>query len=293
MDEISKNQIKFVSELNISEKISHTQGKLSLVKYNNKLYVEKEIVFLDDEIYSYNIETLKNLNKNKKILPNNICIPECLVIDGKRYVSFLQPYLEGENLINVLYNEYYSVREQIKYLEQIGLLLERLKNVRKENNIEFYINDLHESNIIVYKDEIKIIDTDTCIIDNDYAYKAKYLTDASLIKYTKNKYKINNKMTPGYIIANKQSDLFCYNIIILNYLFGKYYGRESVNYFDISKYNDFLNYLYKIGISYGLIESFDKVISYENNINPYKYLCDLKEEQVILARKYRENNRFK
>ncbi|MDD6878643.1 MAG: hypothetical protein PUD59_00215 [bacterium] len=286
MKEITKKEIKNISTLNLSNNISNTQGKLLIVKYNKQIYVEKQIFFIDEQIYYENIKTLKNLYNFKEILPNNFCIPEYLISDKNRYVGFLLPYLKGKNLTEIIYNDSYSIHEQINYLQQIGILLEKLKNIREEQKIQFFINDLHESNIIINDGNINVIDLDTCLINSNYAYKSRYLNSAGLLRFTKDKYKINKSMSPGFFIADEQSDLYCYNMIILNYLYGKDNKLLNVNYFDLYKYNDFINYLYKIGISNDLINAFDRLSSYDENINPYNYLKTLSEDQLKQARQY-------
>lgn len=159
-----------------------------------------------------------------------------------------------------------------------------MKTIRKYTPLnDLYINDLHESNFIINPNnkELGVIDLDSCKVGTNTAFPAKFLTTKSLLNYAPNKYQINKDLsTPGYVTADKNSDLYCYNMIILNYLYG-----DNVDRMDVLTYYDYLNYLNTIGIHKGLLDAFHLLLANTDNKNPMKYLDSLTDKQVYQAKR--------
>ena len=84
----------------------------------------------------------------------------------------------------------------------------------------------------------------------------------------------------GYVIANRNSDLYCYNIMVMNYLYG-----ENMNRMDISEFYAYLNYLEDIGIHKDLLLCFEGLVLSKENKNPVRYLDSLTEQNVYRAKK--------
>ena len=63
------------------------------------------------------------------------------------------------------------------------------------------------------------------------------------------------------------SDLYCYNIMILNYLY-----QDNITKLDISEFYEYLNYLISINFPYELVDAFNKLFENTDNINPYELL---------------------
>ncbi|UKI28760.1 MAG: hypothetical protein L6V78_07850 [Clostridium sp.] len=63
-------------------------------------------------------------------------------------------------------NTVYNTEVKIKYLKDIGTILEKMDEVRKYAELEdFYLNDLHEGNFIVDEEgTLRVIDLDSCKI---------------------------------------------------------------------------------------------------------------------------------
>ena len=151
---------------------------------------------------------------------------------------------------------------------------------------DFYINDLHESNFIVTKDDrIKVIDIDSCKINDNGIFNSKYLSSKSFIKeiykYGKNdennsKYKTYDTYhkystdITGAFIPDENTDLYCYIIVILNFLY-----EANIQNFTLQEFYDYLEYLQSLGIDHELISSFEKIASESNNDNPYELLYSL------------------
>lgn len=81
-------------------------------------------------------------------------------------------------------------------------------------------------------------------------------------------------MTPS-----NDTELYCYNMMILNYLYGK-----NVNSMKVVDYYNYLSYLYYLKIDNNLLNSFQRLLTNCENTNPYPYLESLTQEQI-----YRSN----
>ena len=145
----------------------------------------------------------------------------------------------------------------------------------------FYLNDLHESNFMVNFDtkDLCVIDLDSCKISNNFCFPSRYLTKNGLLNNV-SKYNIDNYRHGSYVLANKDSDMYCYIILILNYLFG-----ENINNISLNTFYDYLNYLEFVGIEEGLINCFRRIVSYGENVNPSEYLSTLNSKQICRAKK--------
>ena len=70
----------------------------------------------------------------------------------------------------VLNSNLYSFSEKIECFKQIGLILDKMKNVRDNTNIkDFYLCDLYTDNFILNTDtnRINVIDMDSCKINGN------------------------------------------------------------------------------------------------------------------------------
>lgn len=252
-------------------KNKYSTKKDGIYKYDD-IFV-KELLFDSGYIFNSTIYTVNSLNDNKNILPKSLLIPNGYLYVNNKIKCLTMPYIYGNTLKETLDNNDISLEEKIYYLKEVGKILEDLKQTK--NNIKIYLNDLHESNIIIdNKGKIYAVDLDTCKINNNINFPSKYLNRESLIRYSKDKYPIvDNFDSPGYVCADENSDLFCYIIMILNFISGT----------DISRISDklflsYLNYLIKVGFDSRLIDSLSKIIAKEDNVNPYKLLDTIDEK---------------
>ena len=107
------------------------------------------------------------------------------------------------------------------------------------------------------------------------------ILDNPTIDYEDKKYYLNNtnNSLTDYLI-DENIDLYCYVIVILNYLYG-----ENINNISIEEFYDYLNYLDSLKINYNLLECFERIVSNGNNINPVGYIDALTVGQIGQARK--------
>ena len=116
----------------------------------------------------------------------------------------------------------------------------------------------------------------------------------SLTQYTPGKYTIYNnflitkesedyynyKQELGYLEADKNTDLYCYNIMILNFLYG-----QNTNHFTADEYWNYIQYLESIGIEKDLINVFKKLLSSCDNESPLPFIESLNDKQIGMAKK--------
>lgn len=133
-----------------------------------------------------------------------------------------------------------SLETQLFYLKKVGQILEHMDKIRQNTDLKvLFLNELHESNFIVNEKnhELYVIDLDSCRIRYTQPTLSKYLTSKSLINTVQGKYQFADPDCPtyGYVIADENSDLLCYVMMFLNFI----YGENVVN-FSLDEYYDYL-----------------------------------------------------
>lgn len=190
--------------------------------------------------------------------------------------AFGMPKIKGDNLNTLLKDIKAPVELQLYFLEEIGKLLNKLKNIRLHTPLkDIYLNDLQECNFVVnpYSKDLYAIDLDSCKIAGNIPSPARYLTKNSLLNNAIHKYEINKDPNiQTHIIENETSDLYCYIIIILNYLYG-----ENLNNITIEEFYEYLTYLEDLKINSKLLEIFESIVNYHEHQNPLEEIQSLTE----------------
>ena len=269
---ISNKKFKELEQLYLAPSISHKEGEIYLIKDKNNWDISYKVLkrFYDNEspLFGNKLLTL-NILENSQIDLDELVLPEKLVINNGRLVGYTMEYIEGTNLKEIFNNIKYDRLEMIKHLKEIGIILEKIRKLnsyKKVNN--FHLNDIHEANFILDKNgHIKVIDIDSCKIGNNIPVCAKYLTPYSQIDELPDKYRKCSDTRIGYIDPDMNSDLYCYNIMILNYLY-----KDNIQKLDIAEFYSYLNYLNSIGFPYELLDCFSSLYEYTDNINPMELL---------------------
>ena len=277
---MSKTKLNSLEPLILPKNVTSTECELFKYPYYGKEKLLKKLHRTDGIIFANKLYTIEALNANKDSMPSNFVLPESLVSINKKIEAFTMKYIKGINLSVILNNPDITYEEKIHYLKSIGRILEQMQNIRKYTNLNnFYLGDIHEDNFLVERDkqEIYIVDLDSCKI----AGNKSFLTNSSLIKYNNTKYQTLSQTDDlaDYKI-DENTDIYCYIIMILNYL---YDGR--VDRLSLDKFYDFINYLEDIKVNIELIECFNKIVVGGNNINPCNYLDTLTPKQVAGARR--------
>ena len=281
---MSKTKLNSLEPLILPKNVTSTECELFKYPYYGKEKLLKKLHRTDGIIFANKLYTIEALNANKDSMPSNFILPESLVSINKKIEAFTMKYIKGINLSVILNNPDITYEEKIHYLKSIGRILEQMQNIRKYTNLNnFYLGDIHEDNFLVERDkqEVYIVDLDSCKIAGNKSFPGRYLTNSSLIKYNNTKYQTLSQTDDlaDYKI-DENTDIYCYIIMILNYL---YDGR--VDRLSLDKFYDFINYLEDIKVNIELIECYNKIVVGGNNINPCNYLDTLTPKQVAGARR--------
>lgn len=281
---MSKTKLNSLEPLILPKDVTSTECELFKYNYYGKEKLLKKLYRTNGIIFANKLYTIEALNSNKDNIPSNFIVPEVLVSINKQIEAFTMKYIKGTNLSIILNEPTITYEEKINYLKSIGNILEQMKNIRKYTELkDFYIGDIHEDNFLVdtEKQEIFVADLDSCKIADNKSFPGRYLTTASLLRYNEIKYSLLDE--PDRIADYKvteETDIYCYIIMILNYL---YDGR--VDRLSIEEFYRFINYLDDIEVNKELIESFEKIVVGAPNVNPVNYLDKLSSKQIAKARK--------
>ncbi len=286
---ITKKRFESLVPYELPNYVYNTEGTLYVLPMKNRWTTDykllKRLYLTTGKVFGNKLETINSLIDNKKELDiDEIVFPEKIATVGGKIVGFTMPLIESINLSTALRSKDISNERKIKYLRQIGEILEKMKLRREYTSIsEFYLNDLHESNFIVdSNDNVRVIDIDSCKINGNSIFNSKYLSSKSFIKevykYEKNKecqentdypysyHKYSTDIT-GSFIPDENTDLYCYIIVILNFLYG-----SNVAMLTLEEFYNYLEYLQTIGLDNELLSSFERIVTCSENENPYMML---------------------
>ena len=281
---ISEKRLASLNALKLSKNILNTEGIIYDFNYRGNHKVLKVLFNSNGIMFANKLYTVELLNHYHKYMPNSFLIPDNLASISGTVSGFTIPYFEGFNLADILKNPKIDNKEKIYYLTKIGEVLNQLKNIRNYTELNhLYINDLHEANILINPNnkELKFIDLDSSKILNNCSFPSRYLSKNNFLIDKPHKYLYNNAEDgTGHLIANENSDLFCYNIIVLNFLYG-----ENVIRMPLDEFYNYLNYLNDINVNKGLLDCFEKISIGCDNQNPIYYLDSLTDNQICRAKK--------
>lgn len=310
---ISKKKYEELTKLRLPKDVISTEANLYHFNYHGEDKVFKHLIKLNGVTFANKQFTLSMLDEYRDILPESFVLPDCLCTIQGKVSGFAMPYVAGVNLESYLNNKNVSNQDKLFYIAKIGEVLEQLDHIRNNSVLDsIYINDLHASNFIVNPKikNLRVVDVDSCRICDSKPFPARYLSPLGIFNFAPvNKYKIQNnknningipvleitnsddydkysdyKSELGYVEADRNSDLFCYAILLLNYLYGKpSETRGGVYLMGLSQFSDYMFYLEKIGINKNLTNAFYKIISGADNDNFYPYVESLTDEQVCRA----------
>lgn len=290
---VSEKKLKSFKKLDLPREILNTEAELFLVEdknnWNKHLQLFKKLYFDEGEIFSNKLYTINELiDKKDEINLEELVMPSKLITVKGRVAGFTMPYIENINLKTILTSHDFDIKYQISLLKEVGEILEKIKKVRDYSKVtDFYLNDIHESNFILNKktNKLNVVDLDSCKIGNNLAQSSKYLANAKpiLIKMNKYenideeekdyyKYEQNHNKIGGIFTINENTDLFCYNIMILNYLYG-----GNVAKLNLSEFYLYLEYLVDIGLPKEMADIFNLLYIEKDNKNPYELLDSIEK----------------
>ena len=281
---LSKRKFENLEPLKLSREVLSTEAQVFNFNHQGNPKVIKKLFYQEGDVFANKLYTLEMLSSNKKYLPESFCTPEALISVSGHIQGFSIPLVEGVNLAELLARKDISFDEKKYYLSRVGEILNQLKAIRNYTPLnDIYLCDLHSSNFIVNSENKKltVIDLDSCKIKGNKSSISRYLNPYGLLNNVKGKYQfINDGSEPGYVRADENSDLYCYCLMLLSFLYG--IGVDNLS---IDEYYNYLEYLQHIGVNNELIDSFASLVSNKNNINPGPFIESLTEEQNCRAKR--------
>ena len=254
--------------------IMSTESKIYYYKhYDSKNLLIKKLYLTDKDIFKRKIDTLEDINSSELSNFEELVIPEDLVVVRGKNIGFtIREITDSTNLGLILKDPKVCIEKKILLLKKIGELLNKTMSCDKE----FYINDLQPFNFLVDKDDnIRVVDLDSSATNSNNPLISFYMT---LDKKNRqiDKYHVTDD---GLSYPDKNSDLFCYNMMILNTISG-----NNIYRLNFEEFYNYLYYLSSIGMNSDLIESFATLYENKDNTNPVDYLSNINNESL-----YRSN----
>lgn len=284
---ITKNGLKKLKKVSLGYGILNTEADLFIMKTKDKWNIEykmlKTLFCTEGANFSNKLFTINELIDNKSVINiDELVLPEKLLIVDGQVNGFIMPYIENTNFEEILNDINISNLQKIEYFKQISHILHKMDNLRNNSDItEFYLNDLHASNFILNKKtgKINVVDLDSCKINGNKPFAAKYLTPFSPISSMKAKYRVNEEINfLGYIIPDKNTDLYCYIMTLMNFLF-----KGRISSLGRDNYYLYLEYLRSINYPYELLDKLSKIYEYVDNEEIGDELDLLTNDMIVMA----------
>lgn len=284
---ITKNGLKKLKKVSLGYGILNTEADLFIMKTKDKWNIEykmlKTLFCTEGANFSNKLFIINELIDNRSVINiDELVLPEKLLIVDGQVNGFIMPYIENTNFEGILNDINISNLQKIEYFKQISHILHKMDNLRNNSDItDFYLNDLHASNFILNKKtgKINVVDLDSCKINGNKPFAAKYLTPFSPISSMKAKYRVNKEINfLGYIIPDKNTDLYCYIMTLMNFLF-----KGRIGSLGRDNYYLYLEYLRSINYPYELLDKLSKIYEYVDNEEIGDELDLLTNDMIVMA----------
>ena len=301
---LSKKRFESLEPYELPANIFNTEAKMYTLPIKNRWQTVnkllKRLYITNGPIFGNKLQTINSLiDSRSQIDIPEIVFPEKLAIVDNTVVGYIMELVDSVNLETALNSFDISPERKIKYLHQIGELLEKMKLVRTyaetdiyTNNTvkDFYLNDMHENNFIIDNatDSIRVVAIDSCKINGNYTFGSKYLTEKAIIGSIRKYKHEENTVCGGYFEPSEDTEIYCYIMVILNTLYG-----GDIHKLSIPEFYNYLEYLYTIGVDLELLTKFEKILSSYHNENPYENLESLEHvfgraHKNVFKRTYRK-----
>lgn len=272
---LSKKRFESLEKYKLPNTVFNTEAELYVLpvktKWESSNKILKRLYVTNGPLFGNKLQTINSLiDLKEEINMKEIVFPEKIAVINQQVVGYTMELINSVNLGVVLNSTKITNERKLKYLYQIGEILEEMQKVRRYTNVsDFYLNDLHENNFVVnlLTDTIKVVDIDSCKINGNYTFASKYLTEKSLISSIRKYEHEENQTCGGTFKPTYNTEIYCYVMIILNTLYG-----GGIHRIPIQDFYNYLDYLLLIGIDKNLIFNIEKVLTNGQNENPYKLL---------------------
>lgn len=264
----TKRQVEKLEAFHLDREIINTEGALFVLKNFHrskllKIFYNNEGLYFGNKLLTIN----SLLDKKDEINIDSLVMPEELVIVNKKVAGFSMPLIENENLLLLLNDPNLEISKKINLLKQVGCILKQVQHQQPYGD-PMYLSDIHPANFIYNADEDKVyaVDLDSCKIANNETPPIYYLEVNPCVKDLEFKY-IRGRA--GYFVPNANSEIFCYNMMILGTI-----ANEKIFSLSTEEYFGYLGYLKFLDFSTELIDNFANLYTGKDNEFP----CDLIDE---------------
>ena len=250
--------------------ITHCESKLFIIgsrKGNNpklfKVYDNQKDDYFGKKLYNLNLLIQYRSLLNEKV-PELITFDSLGVVGGEIKGSIM-PFIDNStNLELFLKSNKNSLEDKLTYLKKIGEILEKVRHINGFP-YNFFLGDLHEANFIIdAKGNLKVCDLDSACFSDCIHFTSKYLFLNPNIDDFSSKYKLDENLIN---IPSRNTDLFCYIIIILNAL-----SKTDFSNVSIQQFYSYMNYLEDLHFPLELLNCIEKIYRNCDNENPLPYL---------------------
>ncbi len=268
----------------IDNEITHAESDLYIAKikdnFKYKEYIIKKLKILSANSLANKMWTvlmLGDYGKNMEV--EELVIPEHQIFIDGNLSGFSVPCIKGKNLGKIITDFKTPNEDILKYFFKIGVAIEKVQHNSAfvfPGGVKFNFGDLHAYNVLVDEnDNIKFVDLDSGYIGSNLPNPSMYLCTSNELLRNQRKYPV---LSSGYItlnIPNDNTDLYCYNMMILEFL-----AKAKIRKTSIDDYYGYLGYLQSLGYGPDIIESFFRLPINCNNINPYNYLDQIPQDKI-------------
>lgn len=274
------HELRKLKELALEKGTLNTEAlMLILNKKHVKNSPEKTLLFKyldaqdDEKIMGRKIYTVSLLNSSDQYREiDELIIPNTIVIVDNKIAGFAMPLVQNHTNLGIfLNNPNNSFSQKIEYLKQVGRIIDKVQRVTGES-FRMNFGDLNEFNFIIDNHSIvRAIDLDSAYIGQDEpATAAYYLLKNDYLKLLSDKYRFS---PTGIILPSDETDLYCYNTILLSTLAEEEIYKKSIDIF-----YKYLFHLKDVGLDIELIKIFSSIYNSNANQNPFALLKTIKPE---------------
>lgn len=273
--EITDKEIESLRALNLGPDIVNCESSLFLIQIDNKTQLLKKfnINILYSELDN-KLLTIGSLMDTASAFDERFILPQKIATIDDDVIGYLMNYIDNYNLGDLLKDPSIATSRKKGWLKEVGNILqftEKLRNKYPELS-KFYIGDLHVNNFMYNKKTkcLNVGDLDSCRIGKNIPSASLYMSTNSKVFFASDKYPINRF---GINIPNRNSDIYCYIIMILNFLYGGHVQKMN-----LKEYYDYLQYMKENGMSNELLDIFAKIYQPGDNINPVELIDNIPDD---------------
>lgn len=261
------SQVRKLKELELEKGTLNTEALMLIL--NKKITKENEPMvfkYLDSQddlkIMGRKMYTLNMLSGSEYSKIKELVIPNTMVVVDGKVAGFAMPLIYNHKNLGIFLNDDLNdLKKKLEYIKKVGKIIDKVGRIDTESFIMNF-GDLNEFNFVIDEnDNIKAIDLDSAYVGQDelpnsayYLLKNKYL-ESMPEKYKKNRI--------GTIMPDNNTDLYCFNMILLNTL-----ANESMHSKDLDTFYRYLFYLKDMGIDKEILKVFKSIYLPMKNQNP-------------------------